>query len=155
MPTPSATTKNANPQTEYTYNYTYLPPLAMVDVVPPAEGFSARRGWILLVARSGLRLLINAIMIGIDKDGGFFQFVAKLVEALKRVAGQLKAGAEQELLSAIDSELEKVGFPTTLPKLEAFMEGVVEKFAVTVSEETLGDLLQIILKLGIVVGPAS
>src|SRR5262245_65222710 len=64
-----AATKDTNPSTGYAYNYSYLPPLAMVNVVPPAEGFSARPDWVFLVARSALKILINSIMIGVKNKG--------------------------------------------------------------------------------------
>ncbi len=148
-------TENDNPPTKYTYNYTYLPPLAMVDTVPPAEAFSARPDWIFLVSVSALKILVNTIMIGVKSDGGIIQYVENLRAKLKEVAAQLEADAERDLLRAIESEVEKVGFPTTLPKLIAFLEGVVENFARTVTEETLGDIVQIIVQEGTVSGPAS
>ena len=76
--TAHSVTKDVNPSTKYTYNYTYLPPLAMVDVVPPAEGFSARPDWIFLVAVSALKILVNTIMIGIKSEGGIKPFAEKL-----------------------------------------------------------------------------
>ena len=51
------TTKEA--QQEYQYNYTYIPPLAMVEKVPKGQGFSFR--WIVLVAEQAFRLLVNYI----------------------------------------------------------------------------------------------
>jgi arachidonate 15-lipoxygenase len=139
----------------YAYNYTYMPPLAMVDVVPVPEAFSARPAWIFEVARSALKLLINAVMIGIHKDSGFGQYVQSLLAALHSIAGQLKVDAEADLLKAFEQELEKVGVPTTEPELKAFLEGVAENFAKTIGVETLGDILKIILNMGTVSGPAN
>ena len=47
-----AVTENTTTSTKYTYNYTNLPPLAMVGAVTEAEAFSARPDWIHLVARA-------------------------------------------------------------------------------------------------------
>ena len=80
--TAHSVTKDVNPSTKYTYNYTYLPPLAMVDVVPPAEGFSARPEWIAKVAASPLKVLVSTIMIGIKSEGGIKSFAEKLFAEL-------------------------------------------------------------------------
>jgi len=80
--TTHSVTNDVNPSTKYTYNYTYLPPLAMVDVVPPAEGFSARPDWIFLVAVSALKILVNTIMVGIKSEGGIKPFAEKLFAEL-------------------------------------------------------------------------
>src|SRR5262245_53736782 len=93
MTTPSVTTNDSNPSTKYTYNYTYLPPLAMVDVVPPAEAFSARPDWIFLVAVSALKILVNTIMIGIKSEGGIGPFAEKLFTEFIKVARQLNIDA--------------------------------------------------------------
>jgi|GEM_PF-2785843 len=82
MTTGSVTTNDINPSTSYAYNYSYLPPLAMVDVVPPAEGFSARPEWIAKVAASALKILVNTIMIGIKSEGGIKSFAEKLFAEL-------------------------------------------------------------------------
>lgn len=46
-------------QQNYRYNYTHIPPIAMVDVLPAAEEFSS--DWLKLLARSGITLLINTL----------------------------------------------------------------------------------------------
>ena len=153
MTTSSITAQNTNPSTAYTYNYTYLPPLAMVDVVPPAEGFSARPDWIAMVAESALKILVNTIMIGIKSNDGVIQFAEKVFEELKKAAKQINA--EAVLVHAIEQEVLKHGVPTTLPKLKVFMEDVIESFAKTITEEALVDLVQIIVELGTISGPAS
>lgn len=150
------TTETNNLQTgDYAYNYTYLPPLAMVDVVPPPEAFSARPEWIFEVSLSALKILVNAVMIGVEKDGGFFKYVTKLLAELHSIAGQLEEDAEKDFVNAIAQEVEKVGIPTNQPELEAFLEGVIKNFAETIAAETLGDILKIILNMGTVFGEAS
>src|SRR5262245_45164421 len=130
-------TENTNPQTGYTYNYSYLPPLAMVNVVPPAEGFSARPDWIFEVARSALKILINSIMIGVKNKGDNIEFVPQVLKALKAVAQQLPGDVGRDLSNAIAMELEKQGSPTTLPQLKALLEGIIEPFAKTLTLKTL------------------
>lgn len=141
--------------TRYTYNYTYLPPLAMVNTVPAAEGFSARPDWVALVAFSALRVLINAIMIGVKSAGGIKEFLDQFFKDLDEVAQQLKADAERELASAIFQQIKKQGFPHSLAELKTFLEGVIHNFAETMTVETLGDIVQIIIQLGTVSGRAS
>jgi arachidonate 15-lipoxygenase len=150
-----AAIKDTNPSTGYTYNYTYLPPLAMVDALPPAEAFSARPDWIFLVARSALKILINSIMIGVKNKGDNIAFVPQVLKDLKAVAQQLKGDAGRDLSNAIAMELEKQGSPTTLPQLKAFLEGVIEPFAKTLTLETLRGIGQSLGQFRTVSGPAS
>ena len=154
MTTQPVTTNDISPSTGYTYNYTYLPPLAMVDVVPPAEGFSARPDWIAKVAAQALKILVNTIMIGIKSEGGLKPFAEKLIAELTIAARQINA--ETVLVEAIGKEVLKHGFPTTLPTLKVFLEDVIKAVAETITEDALGDLAQIIVKLGTASGrPAS
>src|SRR5262245_26708298 len=84
--TRSADMTDTNPPGSYTYNYNYLPPLAMVDRIPPAEAFSARPDWIVQVARSALKILINSIMIGAKQKGENIDFVQQVLKDLKSAA---------------------------------------------------------------------
>jgi len=147
------TITDINPSTTYTYNYTYLPPLAMVDVVPTAEGFSARPEWIAKVAEQALKILVNTIMIGIESEGGIEPFIETLIAELTIAARQIDA--EFVLSSAIEKELHKNGFPDTLPKLKVFFEDVIKTVAETITEDVLVDLVQIIVKLGTASGRPS
>ena len=135
--TAGAVTENTKTSTRYTYNYTYLPPLAMVDALAPAEVFSARPHWTFLVARSALKILINSIMIGVKNKGDNIEFVPQVLKALKAVAPMLKGDTGRDLSNAIAMELEKQGSPATLPQLKAFLEGVIDPFAKTLTIETL------------------
>lgn len=148
-------TENKNSSTKYKYNYTYLPPLAMLDTLPASEDFSARPGWIVLVARSVLNILINAVMVGINREQGITQYMEKLLAALKEASSGLKAEAKVALLTSIESQLKKQGFPTSPAKIEAFFKGFVESFAQTVTKETLNDLIGIVMKLGTISGTAT
>jgi arachidonate 15-lipoxygenase len=150
-----AATKDTNPSTGYAYNYSYLPPLAMVNVVPPAEGFSDRPDWVFLVARSALKILINSIMIGVKTKGDNIEFASHVLKDLKAVAQELNGDAGRDLSNAITMELEKQGAPTTLPQLKALLEGVIEPFAKTLTLKTLLDIGQTLGKFGTVSGPAS
>lgn len=151
--TTHSVTNDTNPSTMYTYNYTYLPPLAMVDVVPPAEGFSARPDWIFLVAVSALKILVNTIMIGMKSEGGIKPFAEKLFTELRKAAK--KINAEGVLVEAIGKEVLKHGLPDTLPKLKVFLEDVIQTVAKTITEDALGDLVQIIVQLGTISGRPS
>jgi arachidonate 15-lipoxygenase len=155
MSTLNNVTENSNSLGKYSYNYTYLPPLAMLDTLPTSEDFSARPGWILLIARSVLEILINAIMIGINREQGIPQYMEKLLVSLKESTGELKADAKAALLKSIEGELKEQGFPTSPAKVEAFLKGVIETFAMSITKETLNDLIQIIMKLGVISGQAS
>src|SRR5262245_28523491 len=140
MARPYPAFENATPQTTYTYNYTYLPPLAMVQTVPPGEGFSARPDWIFLVALSALKLLINAIMIDIRGDRGTLRYLEELVQKLTSLAGQLGANAETDLLKAFDMLRGAHAAPETLPEFKILLEAIVTTFAAAITEQKLGDV---------------
>src|SRR5262245_54585579 len=150
-----AATKDTNPSTGYAYNYSYLPPLAMVNVVPPAEGFSARPDWVFLVARSALKILINSIMIGVKNKGDNIEFAPQVIKDLKAVAQRLNGDAGRDLSNAIAMELEKQGSPTTPPQLTVLRESVIAPFANTPPLKTLLDIGQTLGEFGTVSGPAS
>src|SRR5262245_35113924 len=109
------------PPTKYTYNYSYLPPLAMVDVVPPAEAFSARPDWISLAARSALKILINTVMIRVKNRADDIEFVQQVFTDLRTVAQQLNGDAGRNLSKTIGMELEKHGSPTTPAQLKVLL----------------------------------
>ncbi|MBK7993585.1 MAG: hypothetical protein IPK14_09195 [Blastocatellia bacterium] len=140
---------------KYQYNYTYLPPLAMLDSLPKTEDFSARPGWILKVAKSVLNILINSIMIGIEEEKGVPRYVEKLLATLKETSQELNKDAKEALLKAIEQELKKQGFPISPTKLESFLKGVIASFATSITKETLNDLMGIIIKLGTLSGKAT
>ena len=140
---------------KYQYNYTYLPPLAMLDSLPKSEDFSARPGWIFRVAKSVLNILINSIMIGIEEEKGVPRYVEKLLATLKEATKELSTDAKEALLKAIETQLQKQGFPISPTKLEAFLKGVIETFAASITKETLNNLIEIIIKSGTLSGKAS
>src|SRR5262245_46085359 len=111
-----STARDLNPA-KYAYNYSHLPPLAMVDVVPPAEAFSARPDWIALAAVPALRILINSIMIRVRSRSGNIEFVQQVLAELRDVARQLSGDAGRDLNQAIDMELGKRGSPTSSAQL--------------------------------------
>ena len=82
----AAATTDTKASTKYTYDYNYLPPLAMVGALPPAEGFAARPDWVYLVSISALRILINSIMIGVKNKADNIEFVPEVLQALNAVA---------------------------------------------------------------------
>ena len=118
-----AATENTMPAAKYTYNYNYLPPLAMVGALSPAEGFAARPDWVYLVSISALKILINSIMIGVKNKGDNIEFVPGVLQALNAVAQLLGPETKHDLSNAVAMELEKQGSPTTLPELKVFLEG--------------------------------
>jgi arachidonate 15-lipoxygenase len=151
-----AATENTRPSTKYTYDYTHLPPLAMVGAVTEAEAFSARPDWVHLVARAALKILINTIMIDVKNKGGNVEFVQQVLKRIQAVAQQLGGDAGRDLNNAIAMELEKQGSPTTLPQLKALLEAALDTIAPTLNLKTLFDIAGIVQQLGSVVsGPAS
>ena len=150
-----AVTENSKPSTKYTYNYNYVPPLAMVDVVSPAEGFAARPEWIHLVSISALKILFNSIMIGVRNKGNSIEFVPGVLQALNAVAQLLGPDTKRDLSNAIASELGTQGSPTTEPELKVFLEGVIETFAKTLTLENLLGIAQSLGKLVTVFSPVS
>jgi len=143
MSTVAASTEEIKISTKYTYDYTRLPPVAMAGALPDAEAFSARPDWIHLVARSALKILINTIMIGVRNKGDNIEFVQQVLKNIQGVAQQLGGEAERDLNNAIAIELEKQGSPTTLPRLNALLEVVIEPLAPKLNLKTRGlvDLL--------------
>ena len=152
-----AAAENTTPSTKYTYDYTHLPPLAMVGAVTEAEAFSARPDWVHLVARSALKILINTIMIEVKSGGDNIEFAQQVLKRIQAVAQQLGGDAGRDLNNAIAMELEKQGSsPTTLPQLKALLEVATEPIAPTLNLKTLFDIAGIVQQLGSVVsGSAS
>ena len=143
------------PTTKYTYNYNYVPPLAMVDAVSPAEGFAARPEWIHLVSISALKILFNSIMIGVRNKGNSIEFVPGVLQALNAVAQLLGPDTKRDLSNAIARELGTQGSPTTEPELKVFLEGVIETFAKTLTLENLLGIAQSLGKFVTVFSPVS
>ena len=146
--------RDTTPSTRYAYNYAYLPPLAIADAVSPAEAFSARPGWVHLVSRSALTILVNSIMIRAKRKGGSTEFVPQVLNDLKTVA-QLIGDDRGDLRNATATAVEKQGSPTTLPQLKAFLEAVIESLAKNLNLKTLLDIGQKLGQFETVSGPAS
>ncbi|MEM6251539.1 MAG: lipoxygenase family protein [Cyanobacteria bacterium P01_D01_bin.156] len=69
---------------KYQYNYTHIPPIAMVDTLAEEEEFSS--SWRLMVAKVGFELLVNTIIVNRGdhgKDGAADDVKAFLVETFK------------------------------------------------------------------------
>jgi arachidonate 15-lipoxygenase len=155
MSTAAATPEETKTSTKYTYNYSYLPPLAMSGPLPGGEEFSARLEWIHLVARSALTILINTIMIGVKNKGDNSEFVQQVLKNIQVVAQQIGGNGGRDLSNAMALELEKQGPPATLPQLKALLEGVIEPLAPTLDLKALYDIARIVQQSGSVSGPAS
>lgn len=52
---------------KYQYNYTHIPPVAMVDTLSPEEQFSS--AWRLMVAKVGFEILVNTIIVNRGDQG--------------------------------------------------------------------------------------
>ena len=133
----AAATTDTKASTKYTYNYTYLPPLAMVGAVSEAEAFSARPEWVSLVAVPALKVLVNNIMIAVKHRPGNTEFASEVLKDLDAVARRLPAGPTRGLTDAIDSALARHGTPNTLPELKALLEGVIQTVAPSVTLDLL------------------
>ncbi|HEX7998789.1 MAG TPA: lipoxygenase family protein [Pyrinomonadaceae bacterium] len=138
----------ATEEKKYKYNYTYLPPLAMVDSVAPEEDFSARPQWVEMVGFRVVTVLLNTIMVGIEKEQGIENYLKELMKDLKALSGLLEVQVTDALLGAIVKEFEQKGFPRNFSQLEEFMKGAAKLFASTLTADALGELAQVLLKLG-------
>ena len=150
-----AATKDIKTSTKYTYDYTHLPPLAMVGAVTEAEAFSARPGWIHLVARAALKILINTIMFGVKNKSDDIEFIQHVLKDIHAVAQQLNGETGRDLNNAIAMESEKQGSPTTPAQLKVLLEVVIEPLSQTLDLKALYDIGRIVQQLGSVSGPAS
>jgi arachidonate 15-lipoxygenase len=155
MTRPHPAFDNALPHTAYIYNYTYVPPLAMIETVPAGEGFSSRPNWIFLVALSALKLLINAIMIDIRGKQGTLQYIEELVIKLRSLAAQLGVVAEPNLLKAFDGLRGAHAAPETLPEFKMLLEALATILAVAFTEQTLDGVFQRILQIRTPSAPAT
>src|SRR5262249_31417798 len=133
----------------------YLPPLAMVNTIPPAEAFAARPDWILQVARSALRILFNSIMIGVKKKVENVDFVQQVLQDVKAAVAKLSGDDGRDLSHALALELEKQGSPTTLPQLKAFLEAAIGLLARKCTLVTLLGIEEQVGQIETMSGPAS
>ena len=152
---PRADAEMSGQLVKYSYNYDYLPPLAMAGPLPDSEAFSSRPDWIHLVARSGLEILINTIMIKVKSRGNEKEFVQQVLKDIEAVAQQLGGEAGRNLTNAIAVELEKQGTPVTSDQLKALLEAAIEPLAKTLDLKALLGIAKIFPQLGSISGPAS
>ena len=151
MSTAAATPEEIKISTKYTYDYTHLPPLAMVGAVIGEEAFSARPDFIELAARPTLEILINSIMIGIKNKGENADFVQQVLKSIQAVAQQLNSDGGRALSNAIARESD----PTTVPQLKALLESVIEPLTKTLTLKDLFGIAQINGRLGAISGRPS
>ena len=52
---------------KYRYNYTHIPPLALLDTLPPEESFSSE--WLRILSRNGIALMINTLAVNRGDQG--------------------------------------------------------------------------------------
>lgn len=132
---------------EYQYNYTHIPPVAMVDTLPEKEKFSFP--WQLMVARVVFELLVNTIIVNRGdrhKAGAADDVQASLIETFRETLGeckglyrtkilwQVKKYAPRFLFGRLSAEFEDIeelvkDILTTVSRnfLEKFAENVQEK----------------------------
>src|SRR5262245_60786826 len=118
--------ENTRPLAKYTYNYDYLPPLAMVEKVTGTEAFAARPDWLHEAARPALAILFNSIMIGVEKTGDEVEFVQRVIKSIQAVARELNDDAGRDLSNAIAKKLDEQSSPPTLPQLKELLEDVID-----------------------------
>ncbi len=85
-------TQLAQAQTLYEYNYTYVPPLAMVEKVPSSEGFTL--SWLIKLGQVLIKILLNDLASALPEDRD--RFKATHVNFSKRLFGaSLKQSASE------------------------------------------------------------
>ncbi|OKH19070.1 lipoxygenase family protein [[Limnothrix rosea] IAM M-220] len=86
-------------QEKYKYNYSHIPPVAMVDTLPESEKWSIP--WKLMVAKVGYQLLVNKIIVTYGdqgKAGAANDVRAFLIARLKETFGEQKGLSKVRVL---------------------------------------------------------
>ncbi|WP_017325140.1 lipoxygenase family protein [Synechococcus sp. PCC 7336] len=112
-------------QKAYTYNYTYIEPIAMADTLPDGEGFAS--DWVVLTARNALRLVINTLIANYGDRGkpGVKDDVKRVLRtAFRKTLADLGRRGRLKLYGAVLTIVPQLlfrGFPTSEEEVESFI----------------------------------
>ena len=134
----------------YQYNYTYIPPVAMVDKLPPNEEFS--RDWLLMVAKQAFKLLENTLMVnrgdrgkeGVKDDLKQF-LLENIQETLAEEGRQKRLKLYGQLLLLLPLLLIRA-LPGTAEEVEPFLNSLAERLGTDFLKPLLGNVLENIKK---------
>lgn len=110
----------------YTYNYTYVPPLAYANGIHPEDLPSL--DWVIMVGKQALKIFLNGLIVDAEEAEKTIAF------DLKELLDALVKGTEHEFIKHLDNEAaELLGFlgdRNTLEKDNRFQsaEGIVDWF---------------------------
>jgi arachidonate 15-lipoxygenase len=124
---------------KYQYNYTHIPPLAMVDTLPEEEQFS--RPWKLMLAKVGFELLVNKIIVTYGDQGavGAADDVRNfLLATLKETLAEYKGFAKLPIIFQGAKFLPRLIWGKVTTKV-VDMEDLMEDLLKTVGRQFLED----------------
>lgn len=124
---------------KYQYNYTHIPPLAMVDRLPEEEQFS--KPWKLMVAKVGFELLVNKIIATYGDQGevGAADDVRNfLLATLKETLGEYKGFSKLPILFQGAKFLPRLIWGKVTTKTPD-MEDLMRDMLTTISRQFLED----------------
>ncbi|WP_414575925.1 lipoxygenase family protein [Anabaena sp. CCY 9402-a] len=144
----NSSSASSNPSLEiarqrYTYNYSYIPPMAMVDQLPDGEGFPTR--WFLLLVKELKIIFVNTLITNRGNRGSeSIRDDVKLfiLEAVLKGAIPANISVIARLLQIIPQMLIR-GFSTDFRELDDLLFSLIKESGVLI----LGDSLSRIRKL--------
>ncbi len=113
----------------YQYNYTHIPPVAMVDTLPEEEQFSSP--WRLMVAKVGFQILVNTIIVNRGdhgKLGAADDVKAFLIETFKETLVERNGFSRLKVLWQGAKFMPKLLFgrlSTNVEELEALIKEII------------------------------
>ena len=136
---------------QYKYNYTYIPPLAMVDKLPPGEGFSFR--WLLMVGKQAFLLLKNTLIANrIDHNQQLIEDdVVKpfLRQTLKKTLAAESRKQRLKFYGQILRLIPQILFrdlPKSLEEVESFLNSLADLLGTDFLKSLLGQALDDLAK---------
>ncbi|NEP08898.1 MAG: lipoxygenase [Symploca sp. SIO2C1] len=132
---------------QYQYNYTYIPPLAMVDKLPSGEGFSF--SWSLMVAQQVFKLLRNTITANRGDRGQQFMLNNDVKPFLRQTLQKtLVAESRKEHLNLYGKLVRFVPqllfrhIPNSLDEVEFFLNSLTKLLGNDFLEPLLGQIFE-------------
>ncbi|ESA37397.1 lipoxygenase [Leptolyngbya sp. Heron Island J] len=124
---------------EYQYNYTHIPPIAMVDKLSEEEQFSSR--WRLMVAKVGFEILVNTIIVNRGdqgKSGAADDVKAFLIETFQETLADYSVRSRLKILWQGAKFIPRILFTRLSLKAEE-LENLIKEIIQSVNGDFLRD----------------